>query len=225
MVIISPNNVTFSPRSRHVQKVSTLEVGTQTTPCLEPSHGRRKLCRQWIEGGAETCRFGDHCRFFHPVLCRNSVHFRVCYNKKCRFAHLKGTRRHRKPQALHTRNRKPFTNITPPLRRQTADLTFQYRRRPAADARVSSEHDRPAPAWRISEIFQDELKRMRTELEGFLVELMCGFKGFVAAELTPIWAQLEKMSKEEVVPPPPTYQEMLQYQLRGSKTSEPRNRR
>ena len=50
---------------------------------------------QYGDGGENGCHGGRSCEFMHPILCKFSLKFRCCINLKCRFTHLKFTKRYR----------------------------------------------------------------------------------------------------------------------------------
>ena len=58
----------------------------------------KKKCNRFINYGTKEmhpggCRFGDECHYLHPKLCQNSVMMKSCYNKSCKLAHLKSTKK------------------------------------------------------------------------------------------------------------------------------------
>ena len=50
-----------------------------------------KVCLRYSRHGNQGCQ--GSCNFFHPILCRNSVRYKKCYQKDCTFTHLSGTER------------------------------------------------------------------------------------------------------------------------------------
>ena len=63
-------------------------------------HLHPKKCFPWLNAGTNSkhgCNKGKDCDYYHPILCRNSVRDRMCLNAECTFAHLKYTKRYRKP--------------------------------------------------------------------------------------------------------------------------------
>lgn len=39
------------------------------------------------------CNLGKKCSFFHPKMCPSSISKKVCFDEKCQFTHVKGTKR------------------------------------------------------------------------------------------------------------------------------------
>ena len=57
-----------------------------------------KRCMPFCRNGTNSrdgCNRGRDCDRLHPILCKFSVRHRCCYNLKCKFTHLKMTRRYR----------------------------------------------------------------------------------------------------------------------------------
>ena len=53
-------------------------------------------CKKLLEHGTsstEGCNLGKKCQFFHPKMCPSSISKRVCFDDKCQFTHVKGTKR------------------------------------------------------------------------------------------------------------------------------------
>lgn len=64
-----------------------------------------KQCKRYTGHGTDKkmgCQKGTKCELFHPMLCRNSLTKRECYNEGCRFIHCKGTKRNRSPNNLNS---------------------------------------------------------------------------------------------------------------------------
>ena len=57
---------------------------------LTYNHPRR--CRDMLTFG--ECEYGDHCNFYHPKICKNSLHYLQCTNLKCPYFHLRFTKRY-----------------------------------------------------------------------------------------------------------------------------------
>ena len=108
---ISPGVSNFKDASQMPSE--RLSAATKIPPLC--SHYKRGRCRHGISGkklvyGKECsflhprkcikyCRYGNDkhkgcrggCNFFHPILCRNSVWHKKCYEENCTFQHLSGT--------------------------------------------------------------------------------------------------------------------------------------
>ena len=53
-------------------------------------------CKKFLAYGPKSrsgCDKGQDCELFHPKMCKRSVEHHVCYNAKCTYFHVKGTRR------------------------------------------------------------------------------------------------------------------------------------
>ena len=60
-------------------------------------------CLNYCRYGREGCRGGfQSCNLLHPVLCRDSLNYRKCFNESCTLAHLKGTNRN--PQSMYPKD-------------------------------------------------------------------------------------------------------------------------
>ena len=71
---------------------------------LTPVNGQRcffrhpKRCMPYCRYGTDSrqgCSRGRDCELMHPILCKYSLNYRCCTNLKCRYTHLKMTRRYR----------------------------------------------------------------------------------------------------------------------------------
>lgn len=225
MVILSPNNITFSPRwkksravvdempcksccdGREISARRTAGIGSR----MKPRHSR-KICRHWITGGSDPvhgCRYGESCRFFHPRLCRNSVRHRVCFNKRCRYAHMKGTKRRRRQRLVGCDE--VFSSSQPGyLPNSTAPQPRFQSVRPAP----LTEIDRAA----VRGLMRDEMEHVTAKLEAVIAEVLCRFKGFLVGELDPVKDQLDELRQLMKAPSRlPTYRESLAGRRRASK--------
>ena len=57
-----------------------------------------KRCQPYCKYGTDPtngCDKGRECNLLHPILCRYALKSKMCTNLKCKFTHLKGTRRYR----------------------------------------------------------------------------------------------------------------------------------
>ena len=53
-------------------------------------------CNKLLQHGNKKprgCNEGKNCNFFHPRMCANSIKSNKCFNKSCKFIHVKGTLR------------------------------------------------------------------------------------------------------------------------------------
>ena len=120
-------------------QTNVVEKGTQfnsicTPVCEEYKHGS---CVHGLKGTREIdgkvcdfkhpkkclayCKFGNdyykgcntvNCKFFHPIICRNSMKYKVCIIENCTYTHLVGTRRkapnHQPGNKLKQRDHAPY---------------------------------------------------------------------------------------------------------------------
>ena len=111
-------------------------------------HPRR--CYPYCKFGTKRrigCQKGNTCPKFHPKLCNNSLRTATCYNDKCKFVHLKSTKRERdedEPPAQRRNNRenqslngrgnhqrsRPTTPAYHPLHRSRLNSTASQQPRP-----------------------------------------------------------------------------------------------
>ena len=72
-------------------------TGKKTIEGVTCQHLHPRKCIRFCKFGNHKklgCTKGAECKFFHPVLCRNSLVNRRCVKEECTFTHLKGTKRH-----------------------------------------------------------------------------------------------------------------------------------
>ena len=70
-----------------------------------------QVCKKYTQHGTRQpngCNFGKKCKRFHPLMCMDSLRKSECFNEKCTFNHIKGTRR----QPLLTRNNQQKEKLT-----------------------------------------------------------------------------------------------------------------
>ena len=68
-------------------------------------------CLNYCRFGREGCSGGfQSCQLLHPVLCRDSLNYRKCFNESCTLAHLKGTNRN--PQSRDPKEKNHSHNFT-----------------------------------------------------------------------------------------------------------------
>ena len=71
------------------------------------------------------CRYGNDkingcegsCGLYHPILCRNSIQFKQCFQENCIFTHLAGTQRYAVPNTQYQHKATFFPNKEYPRRR------------------------------------------------------------------------------------------------------------
>lgn len=81
-----------SGRCRHGKSGKTLVNGKKCNFLHPPK------CIRFCKFGQDKIKGCDgSCKFFHPILCRNSTKYKKCLNENCTFAHLQGTERYRVP--------------------------------------------------------------------------------------------------------------------------------
>ena len=71
--------------------------------------------------GKRSCRKGDKCEYYHPVLCKYSTKKMVCTNKDCTYVHLKGTKR--TEQSAKSQTKKENPKVLSPDRSYTINET------------------------------------------------------------------------------------------------------
>lgn len=77
-----------------------------------------KPCRRFLKNGLGPggCKKGKKCRFFHPNMCRGSLHTRVCPNLgECPYMHLKPTFKQAPPEQPSANTRPVTTSPDAPL--------------------------------------------------------------------------------------------------------------
>ena len=60
------------------------------------SYRHPRLCKPYCRFGATAspgCSLGDDCEDYHPLLCKEAIQSKKCYNRSCRFTHIVGTQR------------------------------------------------------------------------------------------------------------------------------------
>ena len=60
------------------------------------SYAHPVRCKKLMEFGTKSpagCNLGKKCSFFHPKMCPSSISKKVCFDEKCQFTHVKGTKR------------------------------------------------------------------------------------------------------------------------------------
>ena len=76
-----------------------------------------KLCFGWRKGGADKqlgCKWGNKCKFFHPILCKAVGDNGKCPNSNCTLLHVR-----RKPRAIREVNlQQPVVAVEPESRDQ-----------------------------------------------------------------------------------------------------------
>ena len=56
----------------------------------------RQVCKKFTQHGSRQpngCNLGKKCQRFHPLMCLDSLRKSECFNEKCTYNHIKGTRR------------------------------------------------------------------------------------------------------------------------------------
>ena len=83
------------------------EVGGKTCP-----HSHPPRCHKYTRYGTEKkgCKKGAKCKYFHPTLCKFSLKNRECFNTKCTYSHLAGTKRIREKEQDRSSSRKRDTS-------------------------------------------------------------------------------------------------------------------
>ena len=80
------------PPCRHYRR-GNCKYGRKGVGCPFP---HPKECMKFVKHGFDSktgCNEGRRCKAFHPVMCKYSLHKKVCTNPDCRYPHIKGTRR------------------------------------------------------------------------------------------------------------------------------------
>ena len=90
------------------------------------------------------CNKGQSCQFFHPKMCRNSMTKHVCYNLKCKYFHVKNTKRvpPKRSNKLQKGKKEPKKQIAAVKRINAATSSSRTGREPvdAPKSPSSSEH-------------------------------------------------------------------------------------
>lgn len=83
------------PQTCKYYKQNKCKYGISGDNC---SHSHPRPCPKLLQHGLDRklgCTLGKRCPNFHPIICRDSLWHRKCYNRHCTYLHLKGTKRHR----------------------------------------------------------------------------------------------------------------------------------
>ena len=59
-------------------------------------YGHPKRCQRFCQYGTDIrdgCKEGRNCELLHPILCRYGLNYQLCTNLRCKFTHVKGTKR------------------------------------------------------------------------------------------------------------------------------------
>ena len=85
-----------------------------------------RMCRKFTQHGTNNkrgCTMGKKCTDFHPKMCFDSIQKGECFSEDCRFAHVKGTKRH--PPSIRnnvTHENELFTNNEIPKKHAEPDF-------------------------------------------------------------------------------------------------------
>ena len=74
------------------------------------SYRHPRLCKPYCRFGATAspgCSLGDDCEDYHPLLCKEAIQSKKCYNRSCRFTHIVGTQRRDPEQAMEQTREQP----------------------------------------------------------------------------------------------------------------------
>lgn len=66
-------------------------------------------CKKLMHSGTAQpngCNLGRKCPAFHPKMCPSSITKRECFDEKCNFTHVKGTKRRKSPAELNPKSTK-----------------------------------------------------------------------------------------------------------------------
>ena len=88
--------------------------------------GHPKRCMKFCRNGPYSrfgCNKGRDCEYMHPILCKYSLKYRKCTNRKCKFTHLKFTQRYETENA----------DFPPAEYGNTQDNTYAAQRRQTQD--------------------------------------------------------------------------------------------
>ena len=80
-----------------------------------------KPCNKLLKHGTHStlgCTKGKSCEYYHPKMCFESISKRVCYDKTCKYVHVKKTDRNKHESAKHLPSQEQdlthtFPKITP----------------------------------------------------------------------------------------------------------------
>ena len=87
-IVENENDSSISSLPENVKKPSQIRKSRPTQP--------KGLCEKYVTfGHIKINPKGCHtryCNLWHPKLCKNSMNFKECPYRKCKFQHLKGTK-------------------------------------------------------------------------------------------------------------------------------------
>lgn len=104
--VVEPRQAATTPKPERYTKVCRFykrgrcRYGVSGRGC---NFNHPKPCQKFINHGPRDergCRLEGDCPNYHPALCRGSLLKQECFNRDCRFTHIRGTRR----QQTATRN-------------------------------------------------------------------------------------------------------------------------
>ena len=61
-------------------------------------YGHPKRCQrfcQYSSNSTDGCNEGRDCELLHPILCKYGLKYQLCTNLRCKFTHIKGTKRYK----------------------------------------------------------------------------------------------------------------------------------
>lgn len=93
-----------------------------------------QMCRKFTQHGTRQpngCNLGKRCKQFHPLMCLDSLKTSECFNEKCSFNHIKGTRR--QPKLIRNNQQECSSSSPAKSHRNNSDSDL-----PAADSNISA---------------------------------------------------------------------------------------
>ena len=149
-------------------------------------HLRR--CQKYCQFGTDSkqgCTKGRECEEMHPILCKFSRDYRCCYNLKCRYNHLKFTRRYRQ-------NQLPQTSGTSESQNRDTHQIHQNQPHQNHSSRHSqirsNEPNRKQGANDVS-FLENTIHRLQTEMKEFMVSMESKLQ-HIPAQATRGWTHI-----------------------------------
>ena len=150
-----------------------------------------KKCFRWMSGGhheVHGCTKGPDCEYNHPVLCKNSVRYRKCFNTNCTFTHLRFTKRPKAnnseddnqyihsrssnqhdPRATHASRYRNSNRIVSHSNPEVSSPWEEPTETPAVHKQIHSPENQKNMAFLVEliESMKKDMKTVNTEMEDF----------------------------------------------------------
>jgi hypothetical protein len=197
----------------------------QGKPCPK-LHPRR--CINYMRHGTDKklgCTKGQDCKYYHPVLCRDSVKRRVCTREGCKFAHLKFTKHYepdpQRPTRHHEEDRRsdPYrsqqhaprvrtlsTNSRNPLlRTPTAREPLHRQQQQLQCPRHQAAPDREADANSVDKSFLSKLPQIIDQMQHQQKEIQAQLAEMIALQRPTLPGSLPMHCQQQTWQYPPTH--------------------